>query len=273
MEALKVLGKEKVADFEFTGIEGGFGKGKRSMLAKDIAKIHNKQIYRINEMISRNIDHFEIGIDLLDLKSVIAESDKEKYGFSQNAWNRSEHIWLVSERGYLKLLKIMDDDKAWDIYNDIVDNYFNMRVAIKEKKPELVENDRLTIMAKNAATKRGAQLMKLAEMADDDSDLKERALIRAFEEMTGETFLPDMTNKEYSATQISNELGITPMRVGMIANQLGIKAEKPYKNKYGRWVKNKSRNSDREVPQWLYFEEGRKAIINEYKKQVANVEA
>lgn len=30
MEALKVLGTEKIGKIEFTGIEGGFGEGKKS---------------------------------------------------------------------------------------------------------------------------------------------------------------------------------------------------------------------------------------------------
>lgn len=37
MNSLKILGQEKVGNFEFTGIEGGFGEGKKSMLVKDIA--------------------------------------------------------------------------------------------------------------------------------------------------------------------------------------------------------------------------------------------
>ena len=39
MEALKVIGQEKMGEFEFTGIEGGFGQGKKAMLVKDIALI------------------------------------------------------------------------------------------------------------------------------------------------------------------------------------------------------------------------------------------
>lgn len=43
MEALKVIGQEKIGKIEFTGIEGGFGKGKKAMLVKDIALIHRKR--------------------------------------------------------------------------------------------------------------------------------------------------------------------------------------------------------------------------------------
>lgn len=37
METLKVIGHEKIGKIEFIGIEGGFGKGRKAMLVKDIA--------------------------------------------------------------------------------------------------------------------------------------------------------------------------------------------------------------------------------------------
>ena len=54
MQELKVLGKEKVGKFEFTGIEGGFGEGKKAMLVRDIAMIHNQTMGNVNLLINRN---------------------------------------------------------------------------------------------------------------------------------------------------------------------------------------------------------------------------
>ncbi|UIK35824.1 ORF6N domain-containing protein [Lactobacillus amylovorus] len=265
MEALKVLGTEKIGKIEFTGIEGGFGEGKKAMLVRDIALVHNRPTYKISELINRNRKRFKDGIDILDLKSVILPKDKEKYGFNQNAWNRSNHIYLLSERGYAKLLKIMDDDKAWDIYDELVDNYFNMRVAIKENKPSLVTQERLAIMKDNSATRRANMLYKIA-MATDSNSSKQQLLARAAKEITGEMIIPAMKEKEYSATDIAKRLGTTATMVGRTANRLGLKADQPGQNEYGRWANSKSRYSDKEVPQWLYTEAGYKAIKKEVKK-------
>lgn len=265
MEALKVLGTEKVGKIEFTGIEGGFGEGKKAMLVRDIALVHNRPTYKISELINRNRKRFKDGIDILDLKSVILPKDKEKYGFNQNAWNRSNHLYLLSERGYAKLLKIMDDDKAWDIYDELVDNYFNMRVAIKENNPSLVTQERLAIMKNNSATRRANMLYKIA-MATDSNSSKQQLLARAAKEITGEMTIPIMKEKEYSATDIAKKLGTTATMVGKTANRLGLKADQPGQNEYGRWTNSKSRYSDKEVPQWLYTEAGYKAIKKEVKK-------
>lgn len=132
MNDLKVIGKEHIGKIEFTGIEGGFGKNKKAMLVKDIAIIHNRPIKKVNELINRNRKRFRDGIDVIDLlnnkKFEVLLKDLE---ITQNSINRSSNIYLLSERGYAKLLKILEDDKAWDIYDELVDNYFNMRKTIK----------------------------------------------------------------------------------------------------------------------------------------------
>ena len=49
---------------EFEGIEGGFGEGKRCMLVKDIARLHNQPLSEINRRINNNRDRFKDGVDL-----------------------------------------------------------------------------------------------------------------------------------------------------------------------------------------------------------------
>ena len=270
MEALKVIGQEKIGKFEFTGIEGGFGKDKKAMTINDIAVIHSTTVKRLNELINRNRKRFKDGIDIIDLLSnKNFEVVLNVLGFNQNQINRSNHIYLLSERGYAKLLKIMDDDKAWDIYDELIDNYFNMRVAIKENKPAIVNQERLAIMKDNSATRRANMLYKIA-MATDSTSSKEALLAKAAEVLTGEMTIPIMKVKYYSAGEVGKKLCINAQKVGKIANRLGLKAEQPSQNKYGRWANSKSRYSDKEVPQWLYTDEGIKAVKKELEKIIMN---
>lgn len=261
---LKVLGTEHIGKITFTGIEGGFGPGKKAILAKDTARIHNQPVGEINRRINNNRKWFKDGVDIIDLKSVMAQNHNE-IGFTQNAWNRAKNIYLLSERGYAKLLKILDDDKAWEIYDELVDNYFNMRVAIKEKRPAIVNQERLRIMKDNSATRRANILYKIA-MATESTSSKEALLAKAAEVLTGEMTIPVMKIKYYSAGEVGKKLGISAQKVGRIANKLGLKAEQPGQNKYGRWANSKSQYSDKEVPQWLYTDEGIKAVKKELEK-------
>jgi len=262
---LKVLGTEHIGKITFTGIEGGFGPGKKAMLVRDVAVIHESTIKRINELINRNKKWFKDGIDLIDLKQVVPNDLFSEYGFTKAQWGNANHIYLLSERGYAKLLKILDDDKAWEIYDELVDNYFNMKVAIKENKPAIVNQERLAIMKDNSATRKANMLYKIA-MATESNSSKENLLAKAAEVLTGEMTIPVMKVKYYSAGKVGKKLGISAQKVGRIANKLDLKAEQPGQNKYGRWANSKSQYSDKEVPQWLYTDEGIKALKKELEK-------
>lgn len=140
MSNLVVKGITQVGNMKFNHIEGGFGENKRSILARDIAEIHNKQLKHINEAINSNRNRFKDNIDVIDLKNTSFEVDLVDHGiYSQNAINRSSNIYILSERGYSKLLKILEDDFAWEQYEKLVDNYFNMRQAIKNNSMDVAK--------------------------------------------------------------------------------------------------------------------------------------
>lgn len=265
MNSLKVLGQEKVGDFKFTGIEGGFGEGKKSMLVKDIAEIHQSTVKRINELINRNKARFKEEIDIIDLLS--SKNFKvvlNDLNFSTKTISNSNNIYLLSERGYSKLLKILEDDTAWEIYDQLVDNYFAMRQSIQSENKALLADKRLEIMEQNAATRR-AQLMYKIAMATKSQRHRELMLNRAGKELVGEMVIPAMEveSVEYTASEVAERLGILtkagkpyPAKVGEYANRIGLKAEQPEQNKYGRWIISKSKYSAKEVAQWVYFEAG-----------------
>ncbi|WP_144499277.1 ORF6C domain-containing protein [Bacillus sp. FDAARGOS_235] len=171
---LHILGKRNIAGYEFTGIEGGFGEGKKAMLVKEIAAIHGKQVGHINEAINNNRKRFKDGIDIVDLKNngfVIGLVDNGIY--TQNAINKSSSVYLLSERGYAKLLKILEDDTAWNLYDQFVDGYFNMR-------EQQLPNDPMSILKLTFDALEG-QKQELQHIKSDVKDLRENAPLFAVE--------------------------------------------------------------------------------------------
>ena len=134
---VKVNGLVNVEGMKFHDIEGGFGEGKKAMLVKEIANIHGKEFKHINEAINKNRTRFTNNIDIVDLKSVdLIDRDLLKgLGFSNSSIANANNIYLLSERGYSKLLKILDD-VAWEQYEKLVDWYFNMRGQAKRLSTE-----------------------------------------------------------------------------------------------------------------------------------------
>jgi len=129
-EVITLKGLTEVDGMKFHDIEGGFGTGKKAMLAKDIAAVHGRDLFKINEDINRNRVRFKDGVDVIDLQDTNFVIHLRDNGImSQNAINRAKNIYLVSERGYAKLLKILEDEIAWEQYEKLVDGYFNLRAA------------------------------------------------------------------------------------------------------------------------------------------------
>ncbi|PFV11237.1 ORF6N domain-containing protein [Bacillus cereus] len=125
---LHILGEQNIAGYQFTGIEGGFGRGKKAMLVKEIAEIHGQPLKEVNRRINDNRIRFKNGIDILDLKSGGPNPPQLlNLGFSNMQIAKANNIYILSERGYAKLLKILEDDTAWELYDQFVDEYFNMR--------------------------------------------------------------------------------------------------------------------------------------------------
>ncbi|MCP8385055.1 ORF6N domain-containing protein [Clostridioides difficile] len=101
---ITVLGTLEVEGMKFHDIEGGFGKGQKAMLVKDIAEIHNRESRQINELINKNRKRFKDGKDILDLLGVGLDDTKIKeLGFTQQSIN--------SYRGLKKQRFII-----WDLY-------------------------------------------------------------------------------------------------------------------------------------------------------------
>lgn len=128
---LKINGTQKFMGIDIPVIEGGFGENQKVILAKTVAEIHNQPLKKINQLINDNIDEFEFGVDILDLKSGYLESTEflEDIMSKQSIAN-SSYIYLLSEQGYMLLVGFMKTEKAKEIRKKLRREYFTMRKVI-----------------------------------------------------------------------------------------------------------------------------------------------
>lgn len=71
MKKLEVKGTQEFLSKQIPCIEGGFGEGQKVVLARTVAEIHGVRLNDIHLLINENIDEFEEGIDILDLKNSV----------------------------------------------------------------------------------------------------------------------------------------------------------------------------------------------------------
>lgn len=134
MGIIKINGTREINGKEVEVIEGGFGENQKILLVKTIAEIHSLEVKYINKQINANRKRFKDNIDIIDLKTSSFGEPVLETLFTKAQIGNAKNIYALSERGYSKLIKIMDTDLAWDIHDELMDNYFNMRQVINSNE-------------------------------------------------------------------------------------------------------------------------------------------
>ena len=232
MNELKILGTEKVGNFKFTGIEGGFGENKKAMLVKDIATIHGRPVKAINQAINMNRARFKDGIDVIDLK-IESGSIKLTEFFNRQQIANSNNIYLLSERGYAKLLKILEDDKAWEIYDELVDNYFNMRYVIQKQDSYMITDP--VQRAKRWIEEQEEHQVKLAMAKQETKDIQDNTPISSKDYQVLSRKIGQKLDRYLSQHQIYNKNQVALLRWDLnnaILKAAGVPARTLIKQKH-----------------------------------------
>lgn len=136
MYELQVKESTNFMGVELPNIIGGFGLNKRSIVDKSIAEIHKMKTIHVREILNRNINRFKKNIDYVDLKVIVQNDNNsellQSLGYNKMQISKSNNIYLLSERGYAKLIKILDTDLAWEVHDKLIDEYFQMKEIIKD---------------------------------------------------------------------------------------------------------------------------------------------
>ncbi len=179
MNELMINGTQSFMEKEIPVVSGGFGVGKRCMSDKTIAEIHGQPVYEIRKSIGRNLVRFKDEVDCIDLKIVsdeITNNLLNNLGYSKMQISKAEHIYLLSERGYAKLIKIMDTDLAWEIHDKLIDEYFELKedsINRQQLSPQMqLMNMLVESMSKNELEQK-RQAEKLEQLDDKVTSIKE----------------------------------------------------------------------------------------------------
>ena len=288
MKELMVKGTQTFLGKEIPVIEGGFGEDQKVMLVKTIAEIHDAPLKKVNQLINENIDEFEFGVDILDLKSGYLESTELLNSlFNKQSIANSKNIYLLSEQGYMALVNLMRTEKAKEIRKQLRREYFAMRKVIKENSLESKVMIELSEM-------REEYVSSCEEIVDAFYDVKGdinlihqtlNAMAEGFKTMNNTIAAlasiqqqPRMMSKRSrdtsTVTDIAKELKIRPKEVNDILEKEHI-IERRNNSIYARptvqksWYRNNQYRDGNKVTYYItYTEEGREGVINIIKKHL-----
>lgn len=242
MNSLVKIGSTSVAVKEY--------HNQRVVTFKDIDQCHGRPEGTARKRFSDNRQHFVEGTDFFKItpsafRTAIGEMDSRQ----QN------DVTLITESGYLMLVKSFTDDLAWDVQRQLVNTYFRKGSADPTLKLQ-VQQERAHAMLMNAKTR----ALKAISSSIGDKKLSALAVqvfgLTAIEEVTGQKidFRPEC-GKLYSAQQIADEVGSNRITVGKRATRAGLKTDE-----YGITTLSKSENSPKQVHTFMYNEAGRAKV-------------
>ncbi len=137
--------------------------GQRVVTFKDIDTVHDRAEGTARKRFNENKKHFVEGVDFFkitpsEFRTAIGEMNKRQ----QN------DITLITETGYLMLVKSFTDELAWDVQRALVNGYFRAEVNEKEYLTKSTSVSEIATMIKTLRVvmkEQGSNPVKIAIMA------------------------------------------------------------------------------------------------------------
>lgn len=138
--------------------------GKRVVTFKEIDQVHNRSNGTASRNFRENRQYFVEGVDYF-IVQVGSDEIRRNLGISKYAGGKN--YTLLTETGYLMLVKSFTDELAWQVQRELVNNYF--RVPVQSTRVD-------------DATKMQKQLTTLNELVAIYKIKKEEKLLQALKE-------------------------------------------------------------------------------------------
>lgn len=142
-------------------------RGQRVITFKDIDLVHERPEGTAGRNFRENKKHFIEGEDYFQRNSSEA---REEFGIIAPSG-----LYLITEQGYLMLVKSFTDDLAWDVQRQLVKNYFNSQ----SRKTSITYEYPVTAAAMESATNAGRlfeRLMKAQGIPPHETMMAVRSL-------------------------------------------------------------------------------------------------
>ncbi len=101
--------------------------GQRVVTFKDIDRVHERVNGTARRAFSKNRKRFIEGTDYFMLKP--SENPNVQNTYIRNLSIPNKGITLLTETGYLMIVKTFTDDLSWSVQRQLVNNYFEKRVV------------------------------------------------------------------------------------------------------------------------------------------------
>ncbi len=124
-------------------------KGVRVLTTSQIAEAYEVKEIQIHQNFKNNRVRFIDGKHYISLSGDELKAFKNHLEKIEVVKNRTSHLYLWTEKGALLHAKSLNTDKAWEVYDYLVDFYFRA----KEKQSEPVKRESVPVTYMNESSK------------------------------------------------------------------------------------------------------------------------
>ena len=135
MENSSKLATVQIAGTEIRKIEY---QGQQVVTFAMIDIVHGRVDGTARKRFNDNKERFTQGEDYITLDQA---SEIRTLGFTRPQGGYPASVVLVTKRGYLKIAKTLGDDKAWEVFDEMIERYFAVE-QLASLAPEIVEQIR-----------------------------------------------------------------------------------------------------------------------------------
>jgi len=232
--------------------------GQRVVTFKDIDLVHNRPEGTAGRNFRENRNRFIENVDYFNVK-LTDDEIRRQFGAGKNA----SAITLITESGYLMLVKSFNDDLAWEVQRQLINIYF--RTKVTRSIPDVKQKE-IEARLRNAKARQANILLKIASNPDIPSTYRQVLQSYAAWITTGKKIIPlsEVKQKTYTAEEIGEMLNISANMVGRIANKIELKTPE-----YGEYVWDKAKHVDKQVATFRYYENAVEKIREHLKLHTA----
>ena len=101
-------------------------RNKRVVTVYDVALLHNREVREVNQQFNRVKDKLILNVDYFIIPK---EEYLQSLGVISNK-ARNKEVVLLTETGYLLLIKVFKDDLSWEVQRVLVSSYFKLKELI-----------------------------------------------------------------------------------------------------------------------------------------------
>ncbi len=202
----------------------------------------------ISQNFNRNKDRFIEGKHYYCLEGQDLKEFKLTIPQIEDSLNKINKLYLWTQKGALLHAKSLNTDRAWEVYDILVDTYFTKIQPENQGKNQI---DKLKIMDMNAKTRMANTYLRMAKVDTLSKEYKNILVAKASEVLNGKEVipLPKSRQKTYKAGDIGKMLGVSANIIGRLSNKHNLKTPQ-----YGEWYRSKSESSVKEVDTWVYYD-------------------